>query len=305
MSLGTIESAKLRLKQLKMPGMASALEEVISSAEHQGWSYGQFVNTLCEYEVEQRRNRKLERLIRQSQLPDGKTLATLDEKLFSFQIRRTLAGLLEGNFVERADNVLAFGLPGRGKTHFLAAVARELIFSHQYSVLFTPTYRLVQRLLRAKVNNTLDRELRKLEKIDIVIIDDIGYVEHSREEMEVFFTFLAERYERKSLMISSNLTFSHWGKIFKNEMTAMAAVDRLVHHSVILEFNGESIRSRMASKRTRIIAKCKSKDEPEDGKQMGVSEMIENKTEEIYRKSESETGATNNKNEAEETSVMS
>jgi len=261
MSRGTIESAKLRLKELRMPGMASALQDVAASAEQQGWSYGQFLSTLCDYECEQRRTRKLERLLKQSGLPEGKTLATLDEKLFSLQIRRTLATLLEGNFVERAENVLAFGLPGRGKTHFLAAIARELIFSHQYSVLFTPTYKLVQRLLRAKENSTLDRELSKLEKIDIIIIDDIGYVEHSREEMEVFFTFLAERYERRSLMISSNLTFSHWGKIFKNEMTAMAAVDRLVHHCVILEFNGESIRSSMASKRTDLINGNKTQDE--------------------------------------------
>jgi len=274
MSSGTIESAKLRLKELRMPGMASALQDVAASAEQQGWSYGQFLSTLCDYECEQRRTRKLERLLKQSGLPEGKTLATLDEKLFSLQIRRTLATLLEGNFVERAENVLAFGLPGRGKTHFLAAIARELIFSHQYSVLFTPTYKLVQRLLRAKENSTLDRELSKLEKIDIIIIDDIGYVEHSREEMEVFFTFLAERYERRSLMISSNLTFSHWGKIFKNEMTAMAAVDRLVHHCVILEFNGESIRSSMASKRTDLINGNKN------GNEIPDENCIENKQEE-------------------------
>ena len=255
------ESTKLYLRELKLPGMLAVLDELTSSAEQQNWSYSTFINQLCEHEHEVRKNRKLQLLIKRSNLPDGKTLATLNDQYLSLQIQRAMASLLEGNFVERAENVLAFGLPGRGKTHFLAAVARELIFSHQYSVLFTPTYKLVQQLLRAKEDNRLDRELKKLEKIDVIIIDDLGYVEHSQEEMEVFFTFLAERYERKSLMISSNLTFSNWDKIFKNKMTAMAAVDRLVHHSVILEFDGESIRSKVAAKRRKLTDNKQSQKE--------------------------------------------
>jgi DNA replication protein DnaC len=160
-----------------------------------------------------------------------------------------LPSLLDGSFVERAENILAFGLPGRGKSHYLAALGRELILKHQYEVLFIPTFRLVQELLVAKQKMRLDKQLRKYNQFDVIIIDDIGYVQHTREEMEVLFTFLAERYERKSLMISSNLVFSEWDRIFKDPMTAMAAIDRLVHHSIILEFDGVlSIREQHAKK---------------------------------------------------------
>ena len=122
---------------------------------------------------------------------------------------------------------------------------------HQYSVLFIPTFRLIQELLVAKQNLMLDQQLKKYSNFDVIIIDDIGYVQHNRDEMEVLFTFLADRYERKSLMISSNLMFSQWDKIFKDPMTTMAAIDRLVHHSIILEFNGDSVREKQARQKLK------------------------------------------------------
>jgi DNA replication protein DnaC len=153
--------------------------------------------------------------------------------------------LCEGGFVERAENVLAFGLPGRGKTHLLAAIGHELV-QRGYAVLFTPAYRLVQRLLAAKRDLLLDRQLKRLDAYDAVILDDLGYIQQDREEMEVLFTFLSERYERRSVMITSNLVFSQWDQIFKNPMTTMAAIDRLVHHAIILEMAGPSIREEEA-----------------------------------------------------------
>ena len=149
---------------------------------------------------------------------------------------------MEGGFVERAENVLVFGLRGRGKTHFLCALGRELILRRGATVYFTPTFKLVQQLLAAKKELRLDGLLKKLDRFEVIILDDLGYVQQSREEMEVLFTFLAERYERRSVLVSSNLVFSKWDQIFKDPMTTMAAVDRLVHHAIILEFNGESMR---------------------------------------------------------------
>ena len=139
-------------------------------------------------------------------------------------------------------NSYGLGLPGRGKSHFLAALGRELILRHKYAVLFTPTFKLVQQLLAAKRDLRLEELLRQLDRFDAVILDDLGYVKQDREEMEVLFTFLAERYERRSVLLSSNLVFSKWDQIFKDPMTTMAAIDRLVHHAIILEFNGESMR---------------------------------------------------------------
>jgi DNA replication protein DnaC len=136
---------------------------------------------------------------------------------------------------------LAFGLPGRGKTHLVCAIGHELI-QRGYRVLFTATYALVQRLLAAKRDLRLEKELATLDGFDAVILDDIGYVQQNRDEMEVLFTFLAERYERRSVIITSNLVFSEWDRIFKDPMTTAAAIDRIVHHSVILEMTGTSIR---------------------------------------------------------------
>ena len=225
--------------------------DTLERAEKENWGYRKFLLYLCENESQSRHDRKIQRLLSQSKLPDGKTLASLQENLLSEKCRRMLPSLLGGNFVKRAENILAFGLPGRGKSHFLAALGHELIMQHQYSVLFIPTFRLIQELLVAKQNLILDQQLKKYSKFDVIIIDDIGYIQHSRDEMEVLFTFLADRYERKSLMISSNLMFSQWDKIFKDPMTTMAAIDRLVHHSIILEFDGDSVREKQARKKLK------------------------------------------------------
>jgi DNA replication protein DnaC len=240
------ESLALLFKSFRLPTMAALVDDTIGQAERENWSYAQLLRALCEAEYQDRQRRKHERLAKQAQLPAGKTLASLDQTLLPVKARRLLPSLLDGGFVDRGDNVLAFGLPGRGKTHYLCAVASELIGRHQYRVLFTSTFKLVQQLLIARGELSLDRQLRKLDGYDVIIVDDLGYVQQSREEMEVLFTFFSHRYERRSLMISSNLVFSQWDQIFKDPMTTMAAIDRLVHHAVVLEFTGESIRMQHA-----------------------------------------------------------
>ena len=222
--------------------MRQCLGEVDQLAQQQDWGYLRFLEELLEREQQMRHERLIQRLLKQSSLPECKTLANLDTAKLPPPVRRQLDVLLDGVFVEKNANVLAFGLPGRGKTHFLCAVARELILQHQFKVWFTPAFKLVQHLLQAKEALQLNEALKKLDRFDLILVDDIGYVQHTRSEMEVLFNFFAERYERGSLMITSNLAFSNWEQIFHNPMTAMAAIDRLVHHSVILEFTGESQR---------------------------------------------------------------
>jgi DNA replication protein DnaC len=239
------------LRSFRVPTMAALWEESAGRAERENWGYRRFLQHLCESEAQDRRERKMQRLLKESGLPNGKTLGNLDENLLPAKIRRLLPTLLEGHFVTRAENVLAFGLPGRGKSHCMAAVARELILRHSYPVLFTPTFKLVQQLLAAKQALKLEALLKKLDRYAVVVLDDIGYVQQNREEMEVLFTFLAERYERRSVMITSNLVFSKWDQIFKDPMTTMAAIDRLVHHAQILEFTGESVRAQKAQERER------------------------------------------------------
>ncbi len=240
------------LRALKLPGFALYAEEVASKAEREGWSFIDYLKHLCELEISEREQRRIERNLRASNLPSDKTRATLKLERFPAKIRRQLPTLCDGGFAQRGENILAFGLPGRGKTHLCCAIGHELV-RKGYRVLFTPAFRLVQRLLIAKRQLTLEDELRRLDRFDVVIIDDIGYVQQDREEMEVLFTFLSERYERRSVMISSNLVFSQWDRIFKDPMTTASAIDRLVHHAVILELTGTSYRTEEAKKRNDDI----------------------------------------------------
>jgi len=242
------QTLEMRLRELKLPSFVAHCHALAGQAEDGGWGFRDYLLELCEIELQERQERKIERLRRSSQLPGEKTLATLEQKRLPTPARRQLPVLCEGGFVERSENLLAFGLPGRGKTHVVCAIGHELV-KQGYRVLFTPTYRLVQRLLAAKRELALLAQLRQLDRCDLVILDDIGYVQQDREEMEVLFTFLAERYERRSVAITSNLVFSEWDRIFKDAMTTAAAIDRLVHHATILELTGKSYRSEAAQQR--------------------------------------------------------
>jgi len=234
------------LRSLMLMTTAREHEEIMVRAEEQNWGYRRFLGYLVENELNERLRRRIERQLKESGLPPGKTLETLDEAKLPDKVRRQLPTLLTGELIRRGDNLLCFGLPGRGKSHLVAALGREWIQRHQLKVLFTPTFKLVTQLLAAKRDLKLPGALAKLDRFDVVVLDDIGYVQQSREEMEVLFTFLAERYEKKSVVITSNLVFSQWDQIFKDPMTTMAAIDRLVHHATILEFNGDSHRAQSA-----------------------------------------------------------
>ncbi len=243
-----IESLRMHLRTLKLPSFAACHEEIGMQAQREGWSFNRFLLQLSEIELHDRRTRKIERLRRSSGLPEDKTMATIDLAKLPAKVRRTLPSLCDGGFADRSENVLAFGLPGRGKTHCACAIGHELV-DRGYSVLFRPAYQLVQQLLVARRDLQLEREIRRLDRFDVVILDDIGYVQQDRQEMEVLFTLLAERYERRSVVITSNLVFSQWDQIFKDAMTTAAAIDRLVHHATILELAGDSYRSQAAKQR--------------------------------------------------------
>ena len=234
------------LTRFKLPTFASEVVARFTGAGHDA-----ALPTLLEVleaEQDERGQRRRDRLLKASHLPPGKTFATLDEARLPRLVVAKLRELATGDFLERADNVLCFGLPGRGKSHAAAALGHALI-QRGHAVLFTPTFRLVQDLLAAKRDLALPRALQRLDAFDLLILDDIGYVQQSAEEVEVLFTLMAERYERRSLLITSNLVFAEWDRIFKNPMTTAAAIDRLVHHSAILEFNGNSKRADEAESR--------------------------------------------------------
>jgi len=233
------QSLDMMLRQLRLPSFVVHHQEVTQQAEQQGWTFSHFLQHLAEVELEDREQRRTKRLLKKSRLPMDKTIDTLKLDLLPAKVRRQLPTLCEGGFVERAENILCFGLPGRGKTHLVCAIGHELIH-RGYQVLFVPAFKLVQRLLVAKRDLALEKELRKLDRFDAVIVDDIGYIQQSRDEMEVLFTFIGERYERRTLILTSNLVFSQWDRIFKDTLTTAAAIDRVVHHSTILELTSKN-----------------------------------------------------------------
>ena len=210
-----------------------------------------------EAEAEARRQRRIARLRRASRLPPGKTFETLDTGRLPGPLVQQLKTLASGAFLETATNVLAFGLPGVGKSHGLCAVGHALVEAGR-SVLCVPAYALVQELLGAKRDLDLPRALRKLDLFEVILLDDLGYVQQSPDEAEVLFTLLAERYERRSMMVTSNLVFSQWDRIFRDQMATAAAIDRLVHHAVVLEFDVPSFRTDPSAPNVAAIATARA-----------------------------------------------
>lgn len=246
----TNESARIRelLKQLHLPAIRAGFEQKAAEALQEQSNHLTYLRELLELECSQRREKSVLRRLQESNLPLEKNFDTLQIDRLGRKLKQQITVLREGYFLDRKENVLAFGHPGSGKTHVLAALGQELVRAGR-RVYFAPTGLLVQELLRAKTELRLDKHLKKLSRFDALILDDIGYVQQDRQEMEVLFTLLAARYERGSVMITSNLRFSKWETIFKDPMTTAAAIDRIVHHSVILELNVPSYRMEQAQQK--------------------------------------------------------
>jgi DNA replication protein DnaC len=235
------------LKELHLPAMRGCFQEQAHQAQQESQSYERYLLGLTERELEARRGRRIERLLRESRLPPGKDLQALDLKRLPTKAVQQIRALLDGTFADRCENVLAFGNPGSGKTHVLSAISHELIRSGR-RIYFRTCGLMVQDLLAAKRDLKLSRYFKSLSRYEVLVLDDLGYVQQGRDEMEVLFSLLAERYERGSVMLSSNLAFSGWEAIFKDAMMTAAAIDRLVHHCVILELNVPSYRAEQAKK---------------------------------------------------------
>jgi len=237
------------LKLLRMPTITSCYKDEADVARQESLTHERYLLEVIRRESEQRRIGRIKRFLTQSRLPQEKTMDSFDRSRLPLKVDQQVGVLIDGCFLDRCENVLAFGNPGSGKTHLLAAIGYELVQQGR-RVLFRPCSLLVQELLIAKRDLELPRFLNRLSKFEAIIIDDIGYVQQSREEMEVLFTLLADRYERGTVMLSSNLPFSKWEQIFKDPMTTAAAIDRLVHHSIILELNLTSYRLEASKTKT-------------------------------------------------------
>lgn len=239
------------LRSLKLSAMASAVEQTALRAAKEGLTHEAFLLELARIERAAKSARRIERLRDHSELLPDKRFRSLELNRFDAATRMQIERLRSGAFLAEAINVIAIGRPGAGKSHLACALGHALV-EQGHPVFFTPTSALVQRLLAAKRDLRLPQALAKLDRFECVILDDIGYVQHNRDEMEVLFTLLAERYERKSVVITTNLVFSEWERIFKDPMTTLAAIDRVVHHSVVLDLMAvESYRAKAAGAKAK------------------------------------------------------
>ena len=243
-----VETAKLPmlLSALRLPSFARLWPEFCERADKEGWPAERLLAALCELELSEREQRRIQRHLVAARLTPGKTLDTFDFSVVPSVSKAKVRALAEGDgWLQAGHNLLAFGPPGSGKSHLAAAIGYELV-QRGYRVLMATTSDLVQRLQSARRDLALTQEIAKLDKFDLLILDDISYVRKDQVETSALFELIAARYERRSIMVTANQPFSGWEAIFPDKAMTVAAIDRLVHHASIFEMNVESYRRRTA-----------------------------------------------------------
>ncbi|MGG5890659.1 IS21-like element helper ATPase IstB [Falsiroseomonas sp. HC035] len=249
----TIDNGRLSLalNDLRLPAIKLVWPELAARADKEGWPAARFLAALAEHELAERANRRIARHLEEARLPPGKTLDSFDFDAVPMVSKAQVAALAAGDsWLEKGANLLAFGPPGVGKSHLAAALGYALI-ENGWRVLFTRTTDLVQKLQAARRDLQLEAAIAKLDKYHLLILDDIAYVTKDQAETSVIFELIATRYERRSMFITSNQPFGEWHRVFPDQVMALAAVDRLVHHATIFEMNVESYRRRTAIERKR------------------------------------------------------
>jgi DNA replication protein DnaC len=244
----TVDAARveLLLSELRLPGIKLMWAKLAEQSDKEGWPAARFLATLAEHEMAERGRRRIERHLVEARLPAGKTLATFDFESVPMVSKAQVMALASGDaWLAKGANILLFGPPGGGKSHLSAALGLALV-ENGWRVMFARTTDLVQRLQVARRELALESTIAKLDRYDLLILDDLAYVTKDQAETSVLFELIAARYERRSMLITANQPFGEWDKIFPDQAMTLAAIDRLVHHATILEMNVESYRRREA-----------------------------------------------------------
>jgi DNA replication protein DnaC len=249
----TVDTARLPvlLSQLRLPTVALLWPALTETADRESWPAAKTLAALMEHEVAERARRRTARHLLEARLPVGKTLDRFDFAAVSSISKARITALAEGDsWLDQGTNILLFGPPGTGKSHLAAALGHAMI-DVGYRVLFTRTNDLVQQLQTARHELKLASAIEKLDKYHLLVLDDLSYVQKSQAETSVIFELISARYERRSLLITANQPFGAWDSIFPDPAMTVAAIDRLVHHSIILEMNTDSYRRKSAETKLR------------------------------------------------------
>ena len=250
-----IDEARLgiMLNELRLPTIKTLWPRFAETADREGWPAARFLAAIAEHELAERANRRIERHLAEAHLPPGKTLDSFAFEAVPMISKAQVMAMAAGDsWLAKGANVLMFGPPGGGKSHLAAAIGLALI-ENGWRVLFTRTTDLVQKLQVARRELQLEAAIAKLDKFDLLILDDLAYVTKDQAETSVLFELISARYERRSMLITANQPFGEWNRVFPDPAMTLAAVDRLVHHATIFEMNVESYRRRaaMEAKRSR------------------------------------------------------
>ena len=251
MSTDTVDEARLSLllNELRLPTIKHLWPQFAERADQEGWPAARFLMAIAEYELAERDRRRIERHLDEAKLLPGKTLDNFEFQAVPMISRAQVNALCAGdNWLEKGNNLLLIGPPGGGKSHLSSAIGLALV-EKGWQVLFTRTSDLVQRLQVARRDLELEAAIRRLDRYDLLILDDLAYVSKDQAETSVLFELISARYERRSMLITANQPFGEWGRIFPDPAMTLAAVDRLVHHATIFEMNVESYRRRAAIER--------------------------------------------------------
>ena len=248
---GTIDAARLTLmlNDLRLPAIKQGWPAFALRSDKEGWPAARFLAALAEHEVAERDRRRIERHLGEARLLPGKTLDSFDFDVVPMISKAHVMAICAGDaWIASGANIILVGGPGGGKSHLASAIGLGLI-ENGWRVLFARTSDLVQKLQVARRELALEAAITRLDRFDLLILDDLAYVSKDQAETSVLFELISARYERRSTLITANQPFGEWGKIFPDPAMTLAAVDRLVHHATIFEMNVDSFRRRAAAER--------------------------------------------------------